>query len=76
MDNERRKTLREVSRVLSSAASTVERVCDRESDCLDNYPENLQGTDRYEKMERAVDSLTEASEKLDEAITCILAAME
>ena len=76
MDNERRKTLREVSRVLSSAASTVERICERESDCLDNYPENLQGTDRYEKMEQAVDNLTEASEKLDEAMACILAAME
>ena len=33
---------------------------------MDNYPENLQGTDRFEQMEDAVDNLNDALEKIDE----------
>lgn len=45
----------------------MEQVCDKETDCLDNYPENLQSTDRYGRMEDAVDSLNDALEKIGEA---------
>ena len=34
---------------------------------MDNYPENLQGTERFERTELAVDSLNDALEKLEEA---------
>ena len=53
--------------MLSGAAAIVDSVCDSEQDCLDNYPENLQGTERFEHMEAAVDSLNDALEKIDEA---------
>lgn len=45
----------------------VGNVCDKEQDAVDNYPENLQGTDMYEAMERAVDNLESAMEMLDDA---------
>ena len=67
MNNQRRTQLREVLSVLSSELLIIERVCDKEQDCVDNYPENLQTTDRYEHMEAAVDNLNDAMEKIEEA---------
>lgn len=67
MDDKRRGRLRDALRILSNAASIVETVCDKEQDCMDNYPENLQSTERFERMETAVDSLNDALEKIDDA---------
>lgn len=67
MDKKRRSRLRETVAMLSSAASVLQIVCDKEQDCLDNCPENLQYTERFEHTELAVDSLNDALEKLEEA---------
>ena len=67
MDQKRRNLLGDAVKMLSSAAIIVEQVCDKEQDCVDNYPENLQATDRYEHMEAAVDNLNDAMEKIEEA---------
>ncbi len=75
MNNARRAKLREAMEKLSNAQSVVDMVCDQESDCLDNYPENLQSTEKYERMESAVDHLNDALENLDEAREHIEAAM-
>ncbi len=64
MDNKRRSKLREALEKLSAAEIILDAVCDKEQDCLDGYPENLQGTDAYEKIENAVDSLNDALEML------------
>lgn len=71
MNAERRNRLRNAIRMLTSVAHIIESVCDKEEDCMDNYPENLQSTDRFEQMETAVDSLNGALEKLDDAKECI-----
>jgi len=63
----RRGRLNDALKMLSSAAVIVENVCDKEEDCLDNYPENLQSTERFGKIEDAVDNLNEALEKIDDA---------
>ncbi len=67
MNENRRGRLKDALKLLSGAASIVEAVCDKEQDCVDNYPENLQGTERFEHMEAAVDSLNDALEKIDDA---------
>lgn len=67
MNDKRRGRLKDALKMLSGAAAIVDSVCDSEQDCLDNYPENLQGTERFEHMEAAVDSLNDALEKIDEA---------
>lgn len=67
MNNERRDRLRGAVRKLSDVQLIVGVVCDKEEDCLDNYPENLQGTERFERTELAVDSLNDALERLEEA---------
>ena len=63
MNEKRRGRLRDALKMLSNAASIVETVCDSEQDCMDNYP----GTEKFERMEDAVDSLSDALEKIDDA---------
>lgn len=75
MDNKRRDGLKEAMKLLDRVSTMVDRVYDKEQDCVDNYPENLQGTDRFERMEDAVENLSEALEKIDEAKSCIEAAI-
>lgn len=76
MDKKKRDRLLDAVKMLNNAAEIVSDICDKEQDCMDNYPENLQGTDTYEKMETAVDSLTDAIESLDDTIDSIKSAIE
>ena len=71
MNDSRRKLLHKAKNLLREAAVIVERACDQEEDCLDGFPENLQSSAKYEKIERAVENLHEALEHLDDAQTCI-----
>lgn len=75
MNQKKRERLKSALKLLSSAANIVESVSDEEQDCLDNCPENLQGTERYDLMEEAVDSLSDAMEKMDEVRELIEAAI-
>lgn len=76
MDDKRRGRLRDALKMLTSAANILDSVCDKEQDCMDNYPENLQGTERFERMEDAVDSLNDALEKIDDAKSSIESAIK
>ena len=75
MNEAKRKTLRDAIQLLGRVIAIVESVCDKEQDAVDNYPENLQDTDRYEAMENAVENLNDAAEKLEEARGYIEAAV-
>ncbi len=75
MNNARREKLRKALAMISEISSIIDQVCDEEQECLENFPENLQGTDRYDAIENAADSLTEAVEKLGEVEECIQAAI-
>ena len=67
MNAKKREKLREVVSNLDRIAIIVESVYDNEEDCLSNYPENLQETEQYEKMEDAVDALWEALCNIEDA---------
>ena len=71
MNKKRRELLKSARPFLSQAASIIERAAEQESDCLDNMPENLQDTDRYEKMEKAVENLEAALEHIENVRDCI-----
>lgn len=75
MNKKRRELLNSARPFLSQAASIIERVAEQESDCLDNMPESLQNTDRYEKMEKAVENLEVALEHIESAQDCIAEAI-
>lgn len=71
MNKERRNLLKTASSFLDKAIDAINEARDDEQDCLDNLPENLQGSERYETMESAIESLEEALDKIDEAKDCI-----
>lgn len=75
MDVRRRNRLRDALKMLVSVITIVESVSDKEQDCMENVPENLQGTERFENMENAVDRLNQALEELDNAKEHIEAAI-
>ena len=75
MNKKRRELLKSARPFLSQAASIIERAAEQESDCLDNMPENLQDTDRDEKMEKAVENLEAALEHIENAQDCLSEAI-
>lgn len=68
MNKKRRKRIREAVALLATAFSIVEHISDDERDCLDNMPENLEYSERYEKMENAVDKLDDAAQGIQDVI--------
>lgn len=76
MNNQKRKSLEVAVDLLNRASEIVSVVLDDELDSLENMPENLQASEKYERMEEAVDKLDEAIEQIDRAQDCINEASE
>lgn len=76
MNNKRREIIRSASRLIDEAREKVSVAYDEESDCLSNMPENLESSDRYIKMENAVDNLEEANDYLDDAMESLDKALD
>ena len=69
MNKQRRIRLKQDARsYLERALIIVSSVKDEEQDSLDNYPENLQGSDRYAVSETAIDELEDAVDHIEQAI--------
>ena len=76
MNKPRRTHLWELIGALESVQSMLEDLKCEEEECRDNLPENLVGSERYEKMDDAVNALDYAIEQIDEAISNIQTAIE
>ena len=68
MNNKRRKELRRAIDMIETALDIVNRVKDEEEDAMCNYPENLQGTETYENMEVAVDTMEEVTSAIEDGV--------
>lgn len=68
MNNKRRKELRRAIEIIETALDIVNQVKDEEEDSMCNYPENLQGTETYENMEVAVDTMEEVTSAIEDAV--------
>lgn len=76
MNQKRRAEISEVIAEIISAKQDVESILMDEQTCLDNMPENLEGSERYERIESAVDKLDDAVDSLQDAIDSLGEAME
>lgn len=76
MNRKRRSDIAKAVSLLETALKIVEAVRDDEQDCLDNMPENLESSYRYEKMESAVDRLDDAVSSIEEARDALEEAAE
>lgn len=75
MNNKKRSVLKQAMFLLERVSDYVSQIEEDEQDALDNMPENLQSSDRYEKMENAIDKLEEAINGIDEVKENIESAM-
>lgn len=76
MNKIRRKALQEIYDKLSDLREELETIKDEEDESLENMPENLQGSERYEQSETASGNIDEAMEYLSSACDSIESAME
>ncbi len=76
MNAKRRDVLKRAMGYLSTAKDLIEDARDEEQECLDNMPENLFGSERYSKMEEAVDNLNSALDYFDEINEYLDSAIE
>lgn len=68
MNKRRRSSIKIAASYLDMAIDLVRDVKDEEQGALDNMPENLQGGERCEAMEEAIDHLEDAISSIDEAM--------
>ena len=71
MNKLRRTNLEKVIRSIEDAMSELECLKEEEEEYRDNMPENLQGSERYERADEACDNLYSAVSSLEEAISYI-----
>ena len=76
MNKARRKALDEVISKIEEAKELLENLQAEEEEYRDNMPEDLQGSERYEAADAAVDNMSSAVDALDEAISSIESAQE
>jgi L-serine deaminase len=69
MNAERRKKIAEITATLEQAKAEIEMIKDEEQDYFDNMPESIQQGERGETAERAVESLGEAADDIDEIVS-------
>jgi hypothetical protein len=76
MNKIRRKTLADIREKLTELHDLLEEVKDEEEVYRDNMPDNLQGSERYEKADEACGNLDSALTAIDEALEYIEYAEE
>lgn len=75
INNKRRELLRNATGFLARASGIVSAALDAEEDAIGNMPENLESSERYEKMSTAAELLEDALTNIDTATDAINEAM-
>lgn len=68
MNKQRRKDIDTIIQALEEIREQIQFVLEEEQEYLDNIPENLQNSERYETAETAVQELEEADGSIDNII--------
>ena len=71
MNNKRRVKLQVIAAKISDICDEIDSVYEEEADCMNNMPENLQGSDRYAQSEDICEQLYECAEMLNDIIDII-----
>lgn len=75
MNAKRRKRIQDTLNILSEQLELLEELKAEEQEYVDNIPENLQGSERYEAAEEAAYNLEEAYDLVNDAIEKLEEAM-
>lgn len=76
MNKVRRKALADLVEQFEVLKEELESLMEEEEEYRDNMPENLQGSERYEKADAACDNLSDAVYNLEETISSIQTVIE
>ncbi|MCI6468167.1 MAG: hypothetical protein MSA90_22220 [Faecalicatena sp.] len=76
MNKVRRSKLEKIAEAITDLKEQLETLQEEEEEYRDNMPENLQGSERYEKADEACDNLYTAVSNLEDAVDCINVATE
>lgn len=68
MNKQRRKNIQSILDQIEEPKGSLEEAQAEEEVYRDNIPENLQGSERYEKADEACDTLSGAVDSLDDII--------
>lgn len=68
MNKQRRKDIDTLIQGLEEIREQIQFVLEEEQEYLDNIPENLKNSERYETAETAVQELNEADDSIDDII--------
>ena len=72
MNKYRRNQINEIIKTLTTSRDELEALKDEDQEAFDNYPENLQYSERGEMMQEAIDTMEEALSNVEEAIDTLL----
>jgi hypothetical protein len=76
MNNDRRKKLTQAVTFLENARNLIDEMKGEEEESYEGLPENMQGGERGEKLQAAIEALSEASDSIEQAIDHISTATE
>ena len=76
MNKIRRKDLREITDQRVTLQDLLQELQEQEEEYRDNMPENLRGSEKYERADEACCYLSDAYDGLQDAIDNITAAIE
>lgn len=65
MNKPKRQKIREAIKFLELAKEIVEFIAEDEEECLNNFPENLQSSERYYAMEESQSVLSDAADDIE-----------
>ncbi|MBJ0457546.1 hypothetical protein ITX49_17020 [Enterococcus casseliflavus] len=71
MNAKRRKSLKEIFEQVSELKNQLENLREEEEEYTENMPENLWGSERYEKSQEHINDMREAEDNLESAINLI-----
>lgn len=76
MNNVRRANIRKVIELLDDARVLLDEIKEEEEEYRDNMPENLTGSERYEKADEAVCTMEEIVDGLEEYVSSLEEVIE
>lgn len=71
MNRQRRAALAKIYDAITAASDELAALQEEETEYRDNMPENLQGSERYEAADAAVDAMQEAIDQLSDVLDSI-----
>jgi polyhydroxyalkanoate synthesis regulator phasin len=76
MNNKRRESITKLIGQIDDLKSQIETLTEEEQDAYDNMPESLQGGDKGDAAQAAIDALESAVSSLEEAVGSLEEATE